>query len=109
MTHVAISKNGVQIRLTEERWQHIIVGHPEMTNHLFDVLETVENPETIYFGNGGALLAVKNLKIDPDKFIVVAYKELPDQSGILIDGFIITAYSSKNANSFQKRPIAWQP
>jgi hypothetical protein len=27
---LAKSKNGVPIRLTDERWAHILIGHPEL-------------------------------------------------------------------------------
>ncbi len=41
---IAISKNGVPIRLTEERWQHISTGHPEIADYYYELLETVEKP-----------------------------------------------------------------
>ena len=109
MTHIAISKNGIPIRLTDERWMHITIGHPEIANYLFEILETVEDPEIVYFGNSGELLAVKKLLNEVEKFLVVAYKELADQNGMLIDGFIITSYSTSKMNSLQKRSVAWQP
>lgn len=109
MTHTAISKNGVAIRLTEERWMHITMGHPELADYFFDVLETVENPEIVYVGNSGELLAVKGLSNEENKSLVVVYKELEGESGILIDGFIVTAYSTSRIKSLQKRPISWQP
>ncbi|MFN0174240.1 MAG: hypothetical protein ACKVU0_06295 [Saprospiraceae bacterium] len=109
MTHIAISKNQVAIRLTEERWMHITIGHPELADYFFEVLETVENPEVVYLGNSGELLAVRGIPNEETKFLVVVYKELEDQSGILIDGFIVTAYSTSRIKSLQKRPILWQP
>ncbi|MDO8365709.1 MAG: hypothetical protein Q7T20_02850 [Saprospiraceae bacterium] len=109
MIHIAISKNHVAIRLTEERWMHITIGHPEMSDYFFEVLETVENPEVVYLGNFGELLAVRGIPKEETKFLVVVYKELEDQSGILIDGFIVTAYSTSRIKSLQKRPILWQP
>jgi hypothetical protein len=39
-----ISKNNVPIRLTEERWQHITIGHPEIADYYFEIQETVKNP-----------------------------------------------------------------
>ena len=44
------SKNGVPIRLTDERWLHITEEHSEMAGYYFDVLETIQNPEAIYEG-----------------------------------------------------------
>ncbi len=45
--NVVKSKNGVPIRLTEERWIHITEEHSEMAGYYFEVLETVEEPEAI--------------------------------------------------------------
>lgn len=53
------SKNDVPIRLTEERWFHITEEHSEMAGYYFEVLETVEEPETIYEGKMGELLAIR--------------------------------------------------
>ncbi len=41
---VAISKNKVLIRLTEERWQHISIGHPEIAGFYFEILELLKIP-----------------------------------------------------------------
>ena len=50
---VAKSKNGVPIRLTEERWFHITEEHSEIAGYYFEVLETLEEPEAIYEGKAG--------------------------------------------------------
>jgi hypothetical protein len=34
-------REGREIYLTEERWEHIVTGHPELREHLDDVLMTV--------------------------------------------------------------------
>jgi hypothetical protein len=52
------SKNGVPIRLTEERWFHITEEHSEMAGYYFEVLETITEPEAIYEGKAEELLAV---------------------------------------------------
>lgn len=41
---VAISKNKVPIRLTQERWHHISTGHPQISGYYYEILETIENP-----------------------------------------------------------------
>ncbi|MBI2167889.1 MAG: hypothetical protein HYU28_00075 [Actinobacteria bacterium] len=38
------SSDGVEIGLSEERWMHILAGHPELANFLDAVLETVRAP-----------------------------------------------------------------
>ena len=101
---IAISKNNVPIRLTTERWQHISIGHPEVADFYYEILETIENPQVIYDGSEGGLIAV-SFKYEPsDKFIVVIYKELSFD-----DGFIITAYLSNKEQKFEKRKIVWKP
>ncbi len=39
------SKNDVAIRLTRERWTHIVERHPEMDGQRHQVLETASTPE----------------------------------------------------------------
>jgi hypothetical protein len=51
--------NDVPVRLTRERWQHIVRRHPEMDNQRRRVLETVAEPDMIQQGDFGELLAVR--------------------------------------------------
>ncbi|MFN3740962.1 MAG: hypothetical protein ACK4TF_09900 [Thermodesulfovibrionales bacterium] len=41
------SKNNIPIRLTKERWEHIIQRYPEMNGQSDRVLETLSEPEII--------------------------------------------------------------
>ena len=52
---VVRSKNGVPIRLPDERWIHLTEGHSEMTGYYSEVLETVEDPDDIYESSLGEL------------------------------------------------------
>ena len=81
----ALSVNQVPIRLTYERWYHIVENHDELASYYADVLETVEEPVLIVRGNQGTLKAAKNL--GRNKWLVVIYREISED-----DGFIITAY-----------------
>jgi len=56
---IAYSVNGVPIRLTLERWYHIVENHDDLAGYFFEVLETVEHPEFVLRGNHGALKAVR--------------------------------------------------
>ena len=100
---IATSKNKVPIRLTAERWQHISIGHPEIASFYYEILETVENPQVIYEGNEGGLIAASFKYKPSDKFIVVIYKEIDPT-----DGFIITAYLSNKEQKFDKKKILWR-
>ena len=42
MIGVAVSKNGIPIRLTEERWYHIVENHDELAGLSDEVLLTVD-------------------------------------------------------------------
>ena len=102
MTNSAYSVNGVPIRLTAERWTHIVENHDDMAGYRFDVLETVANPVTVFRGDGDELWAVK--LISERKVILVIYKELEGEN----DGFIITAFFTTKIQKLAKRRIIWQ-
>lgn len=40
------SKNNVLIRLTDERWLHIVENHDDLAGRISEVLETVAEPDT---------------------------------------------------------------
>ena len=94
------SKNDVPIRLTEERWFHIIENHDDLAGYYDDVLNTVENPDYIIKGYRDALIALK--EVSKGKFLAVIYKEISKE-----DGFIITAYFTSKIN-LEKEVILWQ-
>lgn len=96
------SINGVTIRLTEERWTHIITSHLEFDPDDYKiVLNIVENPDAILNGDTGELLATK--KIARKKaWIVVAYKEASKK-----DGFILTAYLTTDSSWLFQKEILW--
>jgi len=94
-----VSKNGIQIRLTEERWAHIIEGHPELKLKQTEVLNTIEHPERILTGNASELLAIREIEVG--KWLVVVYKEVNE------DGFIITAFLTRKIRSLNRRKQVW--
>ena len=98
---VVKSKNGVPIRLTEERWIHITEEHSEMAGYYFEVLETVKEPEAIYEGKMGECIAVR--EIEKGKYIVVVYRELSKE-----DGFVITAFLTRRKKQLERRRKIWQ-
>lgn len=96
-----LSKNGVPIRLTDERWQHITNTHPEINPKDFLlVMDVVENPDAILQGDVGELLAVK--KHGAKVWIVVPYKEVNNK-----DGFILTAYQTTDNRWLFQREVLW--
>ncbi|HXG21402.1 MAG TPA: hypothetical protein VNN62_20305 [Methylomirabilota bacterium] len=99
MISIIPSKNGVPIRLTDERWAHIVEEHGELADLRQEVLQTVAEPERIVEGKAGELLALREL--ETGKSLVVVYRELVD------DGFVITAFSTSKLRSFEKRKQVW--
>ena len=99
MIGIAVSKNGIPIRLTEERWFHIVENHDELAGLSDEVLLTIEDPEYIVKGWTDELLAIRKIN---DKHLVVVYKELKN------DGFIITAFITKKIDKVLRRGIVWQ-
>jgi len=95
----ATSINGVSIRLTAERWAHVIDGHGELAGMEQEVLNTVAQPERILAGNTGELLAVS--QTEPGKYIVVVYREESS------DGFVITAFLPRRVRSLNRRNQLW--
>ncbi len=83
MIGTAVSKNGVPIRLTEERWFHIVENHDELAGLSDEVLLTIEDPDFIVKGWTDELLAVRKIN---DKYLVAVYREVGN------DGFIITGF-----------------
>ena len=98
MADIVKSKSNISIRLTEERWFHIIENHDDLAGYYEDVLETVEEPDYIIEGYGGALIALS--QISKDKFLAVVYKEFGS------DGFIVTAYFTSKIK-MEKEVILW--
>ena len=92
------SRGGVLIRLTEERWFHIVENHDDLAGHYDDVLETVETPEVILRGDEGALVAAKRMA--SRRHLAVVYKEVSAD-----DGFIVTAYFTRR---LARRTIVWR-
>jgi hypothetical protein len=97
---VVRSKTYVPIRLTEERWFHITEEHSEMAGYYFEVLEAMEEPEAIYEGKKGECIAVR--EIENGKYIVVIYKELSKE-----DGFVITAFLTRQRKKLERRQKIW--
>lgn len=94
------SVNGVLIRLTAERWFHIVENHDEVAGFYDIVLETVADPDLIVPGYRGSLVAIRGYA--RRRYLCVIYREVTRD-----DGFIITAYFTPTINrkkAIWKRP-----
>lgn len=99
MRDIGKSKNGVSIRLTDERWAHIVEEHAEMAGLRPDVLEAITDPSMILEGHYGVLMAVR--EITKGKYLVVVYRETGN------DGFIITSFMTRRQRFLARRKKIW--
>jgi len=98
----ALSKNNVTIRLTSERWHHIVIAHQEIRDDDFPkIMKVISEPDFILKGNKGEYLAVKRIT-GKENWLVVPYKEVSQE-----DGFVLTAYFSSNLIWLLKKEIIW--
>jgi hypothetical protein len=82
-------------------WQHIATEHPELAGLRNVVWETIANADSVVEGNAGALLAVRRLA--SSKALVVAYREVELQDGLVIMAFV----TSRVAALFKRRRQLW--
>src|SRR6266478_2189574 len=95
---IAHSINAVPIRLTAERWEHILDSHPELGSYRETILDAIENPDYILASRRGALGAV--VVLGRKAFLHVFYVEKSRR-----DGFIISALVEEKMN---KAKILWR-
>lgn len=95
---IAYSVNGVPIRLTGERWLHIVNNHDEMAGYHEDCLHVIEEPDLVLPGHGGSLKAAKGY--GKQRYLVVIYREIAEE-----DGFVITAYFVRRID---RRKAKWR-
>jgi hypothetical protein len=96
---VVRSVNGVPIRLTEERWNHIVNARDYLAGYYDDCLQVIERPDFMLAGYRGSLKAVK--AYGRNRFLVVIYREVSSR-----DGFVITAFFVRKIN---RRNVVWRP
>ena len=95
---IAHSVDGVPIRLTAERWFHIVENHDDLAGHFDDVLGAIEDPDMILQGHRGSLIAVRGA--GRGWYLAVIYRRLSDS-----DGFVITAYFTSRVD---RRKVIWK-
>jgi hypothetical protein len=99
LLYKVLSRRGVPIRLTDERWAHITEEHCELAGLRLEVLETIANPSQILAGHKDELLASR--EVSPGKHLVAVYRELEN------DGFVVTAFLTKRTKSLDRRVQVW--
>ena len=94
----SFSVNGIPIRLTQERWEHIVTNKPYMDSYYERIFEAIERPTFVLQGYSNSLVAV--LGLGKNNYLHVVYKELNEY-----DGFVITAFIARKYN---RRKIIWR-
>ena len=94
------SINNVPIRLTIERWIHIIENHDDLAGYYDEILGVIEFPDYIIQGYNEAMIALRIMKTG--KYLAVVYKEITEN-----DGFVITAYLTSKIK-IEKEVILWE-
>ena len=97
-----ISRNGVPVRLTDERWVHIVENHDDLAGKRDAILEAIADPDFVLTGTREELLAVRYG--EKPRVIVVVYREMAQT-----DGFIITAFETSRVRQLIKtRKMLWK-
>jgi hypothetical protein len=99
MIDLVLSKNNIPIRLTDERWAHIVEEHCELAGMRLEIIETVKSPSRIMAGGAGEYLAVR--EISDGMHLVVVYREFKN------DGFIITTFKTSKTKSLNRGDQIW--
>jgi hypothetical protein len=93
------SVTGSAIRLTAERWAHIVDTHCELAGLREELLETIARPDRVLAGVEEERLSIR--EIESGKWLVVVYRETVG------DGFVITAFLTRRHRSLDKRQQLW--
>ncbi|MFN8455963.1 MAG: hypothetical protein U0401_15070 [Anaerolineae bacterium] len=91
-------RDGHEIYLTKEQWEHIVSGHSELRHHLDEILNTVRrgrrrqqphDPQTYVYR-----LPCDNLRSPLNGIlVVVAFRfEQQENAGMIPNNFIVTAW-----------------
>lgn len=91
-------KFGNSIRLTDERWKHVVNRHPEIKSYIEKVKTTIKDPEIL----------VSNPYHPYEKYYHHFFPRLKNYIIVILEqqkGFIITAYI---ARKIKKGKIEWK-
>jgi len=67
--------DGTRVLLSEERWKHITLRHPELEDKIAKVLAAVANPDEVYVDPMGAVHVLKRLTHEISDYLVVIYRK----------------------------------
>ncbi|MFQ6134257.1 MAG: hypothetical protein ACE5KU_00385 [Nitrososphaerales archaeon] len=106
---VVVSVSGVPVRLTEERWGHILEYHSELAKLLNQILLTVAEPDIVFRSPKDVKENFVAIRMFPElvqyglaEHLAVHCKEVSTE-----DGFILTVFPI-SADRVQKRYRLWR-
>lgn len=82
-----LDPDGAVVVLSEERWSHIVDGHPELADQLDEVLATVESPTRRLPGRDAAEQWFYLEGADPSRWIKVVVRYETSDSGRIVTAF----------------------
>lgn len=90
-------RTGNLVYLTEERWDHIVEGHPEMENHERDLRETIRlgerSQDSLHPQKFRYRKAFRGLSDDNTHLEAVVLFRYVDEEGIPVpNNYVVTAY-----------------
>ena len=86
------SINHVSVRLTDERWHHILAGHPEVERDLFTILEIIESPRfVLYCQEDNFFVAGRQIPLEgrSSPFLIARSKEINRTDGLIISAYFV--------------------
>ncbi len=90
-------RNGHTIYLTEERWQHIVERHDELTHHLEDVLDTIRygrrrqdpiDPQVYHYYRACGTLPRDFIGIE----VIVVFRFATENDETVPNNFVVSAW-----------------
>ena len=98
---VPVSKNGIPIRITDERWTHVVESHDYMAGNRDLVVETIEDSDYIVTGRKEELVALRHYHSTSisEEHVVAVYREFVD------DGFLITAFMTSDPETILRKGV----
>ena len=80
--------DGTRVILSSERWQHIVLRHPELKDEQPLILKAIATPDEVYVDPTGAVHALKRVNAVTDYLVVI--------NSVNGEGYIRTAYYTSN-------------
>jgi len=91
-----VAFDGTRVVLSEERWKHVILRHPELKDKKDLVLDVVSNPDEVYVDASGAFHVLKRFVGEVSDFLVVVYV------GEHGEGYIRTAFYTSSRRKVRR-------